>query len=178
MCSNITYSDGQNSMCIVLGFSFLFASFKDLSSVSAPNCRYVTQPVLPLEQQTGSASAQWNLTMLKVTYWNSSEHLPLAASGIYIPIASTRIFHTSKLQFPLFCHWSCSFPMTKARFLPKQCELTLTACKLQKCLEWWNLFCHEEEKASLLSTEICDEFMQMSSGPLTTFVWQLDHLRF
>lgn len=115
MCNNSTYSDSRNSVYIV-HFFFLFTYFKDISLVNPPNCRYLTQPVFPCLQNSKLNQLLYSEISL---CWNSSGHYPLAASDAHTSIAATRIFLTSKFQFPLFCHWSCSFYMTKARYLSK-----------------------------------------------------------
>lgn len=51
MCNNTTYSDSRNCVYIVLFFLF-FTYFKDISLVSSPNCRYLTQPAFPCLQNS------------------------------------------------------------------------------------------------------------------------------
>lgn len=103
MCNNNTCPDGRNSMYIVL-FSFLFSSFKDISSVNLPDCRYLTQPALSCLQNSkldqllyNEISPGWK--SLTETAVNINLLLPLMFTHLLLPQEFSRLRSSSFLCF-------------------------------------------------------------------------------
>lgn len=103
MCNNNTCSDGRNSMYVVL-FFFLFFSFKDISSVSPPNCRYLTQLALSCLQNSKLDQLLYNeislcWKSLIETAVNINLLLPLMLTHLLLPEEFSRLQSSSFLCF-------------------------------------------------------------------------------